>query len=213
MDEKDFENYIAKVRNNITNIHNGFYIWRGLNKKEYNEIYNENKYFWGIVLASLQLDWLLGIAKIFEEPREGKEVISIPFLLKYIPEGEKKEKINKEIDKQKPILDNLWKWRCKILAHQDKVVADNPADFYKEYPIKGGEIENLLVSIKDILGLIHSSIFDRSEVYTFKLIEEESERDYQQIIKKLGYFTQERKKHMDKFRRGEVNDPHFPPSD
>ena len=198
MNEKDFENYIAKVRNNITNIHNGFYIWSGLNKQEYNEIYNENKYFWGIVLASLQLDWLLGIAKIFEEPREGKEVISIPFLLKYIPEGEKKEKINKEIDKQKPILDNLWKWRCKILAHQDKVVADNPVDFYKEYPIKGGEIENLLVSIKDILGLIHSSMLDHSEVYTFKLIEEESEGDCKQIIKKLGYFAQERKKHKTK---------------
>jgi len=211
MDKNDFDNYITKVRNNVSNIHNGFYVWRGLNKKEYNETYNKNKYFWGIVLSSLRLDWLLGIAKIFEEPKENKEVISIPFLLKFVPEGDKKEKIKKEIDKQKPILGNLWEWRCKILAHHDKVVADNQKDFYEEYSIKGGDIENLLISIKDILGLIKSSMLDHSEVYSFKIFQEESERDDEQIIKKLEYFDQERKKHMEKFIKGEVDNLNFPP--
>jgi len=213
MKENDFENYISKIRNSISNIHNGFYIWRGLNKKEYYPIFNENKYFWGIVLASLQLDWLLGIAKIFEEPKKGQEVVSIPFLLNSVSEGEKKEKIKEKIGKQKPILDNLWEWRCKILAHQDKVIADNPQDFYKEYPIKKEDIENLLLSVKDILGLIKSSTLNHSEVYSFKTIQEESERDDSEVIKKLEYFDQEKKKHMKKFKKDEVNSPYFPPSD
>lgn len=193
MDEEILDSYIAKVRTHISNICNGFYVWKGLNKKEYNEIYNEDKYFWGIVLASLQLNWLLGISKIFEEPKENQEIISIPFLLKFVPAGDKKEKIKEEINKQKPILGNLWKWRCKILAHQDKVVADNIVDFYKEYPIKGGDIENLLVSIQNILGLIKSSMLEHSESYSFKIIQEESEREAEQIIKKLKYFGQERR--------------------
>ena len=193
MEENYFEKYFTKIYNNIANIHNAFYIWRGLNKKEYTKIYNENKYFWGIVLVSLQLDWLLEIAKVFEVPKEGKEVVSIPFILGFVPEGEKKEEIKKEIDKQKLILDNLWQWRCKILVHQDKIVVDNTADFYKEYPIKGGEIENLLDSIKHILGLIKSSKADHSESYSFKIFEEESEKDDEQIIQKLEYFNRERK--------------------
>jgi len=215
MDKKidDFEHYIDKIRNDISNIYNEFYIWKGLTKKEYYEIYIENEYFWGIVLVSLQLDWLLRIAKLFEESKEEQEVISIPFLLKFVVNGDKKEKINKEIDKQRPVLDNLWKWRCKILAHQDKIVADNLADFYKEYPIKGIEIENLLVSIKDILGLIKSSALTHSETYSFKTFQEKSERDDEQIIKKLKYFSQEKRKHMEKFKRGETDKPHFPPSE
>ena len=213
MDNKNFNNYIAKVRNNISNIYNAFYLWKSLQKAEYNEIYNRNKYFWGITLSSLQLSWLLGIAKLFEEPRKGQEVISMPFLLRFIPEGEEKEKIKKEIKNQKPILENLWKWRCKILAHQDKVVAENIKDFYKEYPIKGGEIENLLVSIKDILGMIKSATVNHSEVYSFKLIKEESKRDAERVVEQLKYFFQERKKHMEKFRKGEIDNPRFPPHD
>jgi len=211
MDNKEFDNYIAKVRNNISNIYNAFYLWKNLQKGEYNEIYNKNKYFWGITLSSLQLNWLLGIAKLFEESKEEQEVISIPFLLKFIPDGESKEAIKRKIEEQESVLKNLWKWRCKILAHQDKVVAENIKDFYKKYPIKGANVENLLASIQNILGMIKSATVDHSESYDFRIFKEESERDAEQIIKQLQYFFQERKKHMEKFRKGEIHDPHFPP--
>ncbi len=208
---KKLTDYIPKVRNIISNIYNAFYVWRSLQKAEYNEIYNKNKYFWGITIDSLQKKWLLEISKLFEEPREGKEVISIPFLLGFIPEGEAKEEIKKEIEKQKPILANLWKWRCKILAHEDVVVAENIKDFYKEYPIKGGEPEEILDSAQKILGMIHSTTVNHSELYSFRQIKEESERDAEWIIKEIEYFFQEEKKHYEKVRRGEMNDPNFPP--
>lgn len=213
MNDENFGNYIAKVRNNISNIYNAFYLWKNLQKAEHNETYNRNKYFWGITLSSLQLSWLLGIAKLFERSREEQEVISIPFLLKFISEGEEKEKIKEEIENQRPVLENLWKWRCKILAHQDKVVAENIKDFYKEYPIKGGQVENLLISIKDILGMIKSITVDHSESYSFKIFTEESGKGAEQVIEQLKYFFQEKKKHMEKFRKGESDNPHFPPSD
>lgn len=211
MNDENFDNYIAKVRNNISNIYNAFYLWKTLRKAEYNELYNRNKYFWGITLSSLQLGWLLGIAKLFEESREGQEVISIPFLLKFIPSGKDKEAIKRKIEEQKSVLKNLWKWRCKILAHQDKVVAENIKDFYKEYPIKGEEVESLLVSIKDILGMIKSVTVDHSEFYSFKIFREESEKDAERVIEQLKYFFQEKTKNIERFKRGEIDNPLFPP--
>ena len=182
MKNKDFNYYIKKATNNICNIHNAFYLWKNLRNAKYNSIYERYPNFWGITMSSLQLKWMLWIPKLFEESKKSKEeVISIPFLLKFIPEGEDKKKIKKEIDNQKPVLKNLKKWRNKILAHQDKVVADNIKDFGKKYPIKVEQIEKLLSSITKILGMIEPAVFN-----IFSLIEEGSKRDSDDIMSKLS---------------------------
>jgi len=186
MNNEGFNDYIEEVNSNTSNIYNAFYLWKNLNNARYNNIYNRYRYFWAITISSLQLNWLLGISKLFEESKRSKEeVISIPFLLKFIPEGKDKEKIKKEIDNQKPVVKNLWKWRNKILAHQDKVVADNIKDFYKEYPVKGKQIEELLSSIAKILGMIKSTTTNHSTFYSYSLFKENSKRDLDGIISKL----------------------------
>ena len=186
MENKDFNDYIEKVDNNTSNIYNAFYLWKNLKNANNNDIYNRYKYFWAITISSLQFYWLLGIPKLFEESKKiKKEVISIPFLLKFIPEGKDKEKIKKEIDSQKPVVKNLREWRNKILAHQDKIVADNIKDFYKEYPVKGKQIEELLSSIAKILGMIKSTTTDNKILYSFSLFKEGSKRDLDGIISKL----------------------------
>ena len=186
MENKDLDYYIEKVENNISNIFNAFYLWKNLQNSNHNQIYNRYKYFWGITITSVQLNWLLGIPKLFEESKGcKKDVVSIPFLLKFIPEGEDKEKIRREIENQKPILDNFKKWRNKILAHQDKIVAYNIKDFYKSYPIKGVQVEELLSSIARIIGMIKSTKTNHSEFYSFSLYKENSERNLKEIIEIL----------------------------
>ena len=186
MKNKDFDNYIKRIGNNVDNIYNAFYLWKNLQNAKYNTIYNRYKYFLGITISSVQLNWLLGIPKLFEEPKKEKnEVISIPFLLKFIPEGEDKEKIKKEIDNQKLVLKNFKKWRNKILAHQDKIVADNIKDFYKKYPIKGGQTEKLLSSIAKIIGMIESTTTNHSTFYSYYRFKEESKQDLDAIMGKL----------------------------
>lgn len=187
MKNNEISNYITKIRNNLENIYNAFYLWKSLQNAKYNIIYNKYKYFWVIVIISLQQNWLLGIPKLFEESKEGrKEVISIPFLLKFIPEGEDKEKIKKEIDNQKLILKNFKIWRNKILAHQDKIVADNIKDFYKKYPINGLQTEKLLSSIGKIIGMIESTTTNHSTFYSCYRFKEESKQDLDAIMGKLS---------------------------
>lgn len=186
MKNNEISNYITKTRNNLENIYNAFYLWKSLQNAKYNIIYNKYKYFWVIVIISLQQNWLLGIPKLFEESREGrKEVISIPFLLKFIPEGKDKEEIKKEIDKQKPILKNIKIWRNKILAHQDKIVVDDVKDFYKKNPIEGKQVETLLNSIAKIIGRIGSITNKSSIIYSYYRFKEESRQNLDSIVSTL----------------------------
>ncbi len=187
MNNKNFNNYIEKVNNNINSIYNAFYLWKNLQNVKYNNIYNRYKYFWGITIVSLQFYYLFGIAKLFEESNKKwkKEVISIPFLLEFIPDEKDREKIKKEIDDQKPFLKNVKQWRNEILAHQNKHVAFNIKDFYKKYPVKGKQIEELLSSIAKILGMIKSTTTNHSTFYSYSLFKENSKRDLDGIISKL----------------------------
>jgi len=196
MKNENFDFYIDKIGNNISNIYNAFYLWKNLQNSNHNQIYNRYKYFWGITITSVQLNWLLGIPKLFEEPkRQKEEVISIPFLLKFISEGEEKEKIRKEIDAQRPVLDNFKKWRNKILAHQDRIVADNIKGFYKIYPIKGEQVEGLLSSIAKIIGMIKSTKTNHSEFYSFSSYKENSERNLKGIIEILKKHIEDKRVH------------------
>jgi len=186
MDNNEIRNYIKKISNNFDSVYNAFYLWKNLQNSNYNIIYNEYKYFWGIVVIGLQQYWLLGIPKLFEEPRKGSwEVISIPFLLKLIPEGKDKVEIKKEIDLQKPILNNFKKWRNKILAHQDKSFVDDAKEFYKEYPIKGEQVETLLSSIAKIIGMIESTTVNTSIIYAYYQFRDESKQNLEDIIEIL----------------------------
>lgn len=187
MNNKNFNNYFEKVNNSVSNIYNAFYLWKNLQNPKYNIIYNRYKYFWEITIISVQLNWALGIPKLFEESKKGQEeVISIPFLLEFIPEGEDKEKIKKEIDDQRPILKNFKKWRNKILTHQDKIVSNNIKDFYKKYPIKGKQTEKLLDSIAKILGIFKSITTNDSVTYSFFPFIEESKQDLDDIMSRLS---------------------------
>lgn len=131
----------------------------------------------------MQQKWLLDISKIFEESWEGdRQVVSIPFLLKFVPEGKDKDKIKKEINEQEPILKNIKKWRNKILAHQDKIVVDDIKEFYKEYPVRGDQVELLLSSIEKIIGRINLATNELPTLYCYSRFKEESKQNLEEIV-------------------------------
>lgn len=182
--EEEIEKNIIKVRNYISNIFNGFNVWKTLQNSDYNEIYNRNKHFWGIVIHSLQTEFLLGLAKIFEDRKE-KDVLSIYYLLDLLQEGIEKEEIKDKINARSSIIENLRIWRNKILAHQDVYFAHNPKEIFGKFPIKNNEIEELMELLKEILGMIKSISTQKGHIYSFKVIEDESETDVKDIINNI----------------------------
>jgi len=182
--ENDFEKNINKIRNYISNIFNGFNVWKSLQKAEYNKIYNKDKYFWGTVIHSLQSEFLLGLAKLFEE-RNQNDILSIFYLLDFLPEGTEKEEIKNEISNFDGVIKNLIIWRNNILAHHNVFFALNPQELFKKFPIKNEKIEGLMKLLEKVLGMIHSAKTKTGQIYTFKLIEGESQGDVENIIKHL----------------------------
>ncbi len=182
MSNKNFEQYLKKIRNNISNIYNQFYTFKALRNKDNEEVYNQNKYFWGIIIYSLENNFFLNLAKLFENK---SDVVSIYSLLDFIQDVKEKRKIEQKIKQYQPILNRLWKWRCKIFAHEDEETFLNPKKFYKDYPLKYDDIEKLLDLIKELLGDIESVVRGKGHSYCYKVFEKESQTDVEDIIKKL----------------------------
>lgn len=182
MDNKKFEDYLRKIRNNISNMYNQFYVWKTLQNRNYSKIYNRNKYFWGIVIYSLENNFFLNLTKLFEKRND---IISIYSLIDFIQNPRDKRKVEQKIKFHQVILDRLWKWRCKIFAHEDKQTFLNLKKFYKDYPLKYSEIEKLLNLAKELLGDIESTVKGEGHSYSYKVFEDESRRDVEDIIKYL----------------------------
>lgn len=182
--EEEIEKNINKVRNHISNVFNRFNVWKTLQNSDYNEIYNRNKYFWGAIINSLQNDFLLSLVKIFEDRKE-KDVLSIYYLLNLLPEGLAKEEIKEKINNRNSVIQNLIVWRNNILAHQNIYFTHNPKEIFEKFPIKNNEIEKLMELLGETLGMIKSLVANRGEVYSFRLIKEESERDVKNIINNI----------------------------
>ena len=86
MKNKDFSNYLKKISTNIDYIYNAFYLWKSIQNKKYNVVYNQYKYFWVITFLSLHLYWILAIPRLFEESKPGKEKLFLfLFFFYYLP--------------------------------------------------------------------------------------------------------------------------------
>ena len=182
--EKDFERNVRKVTDYISSVFNDFYVWKSLQKKEYNEIYKENTYFWNATLPSLQFSYLMGLAKLFDK-RKQKDVLSIYYLIDLIQEKNEKNKIKEEIHKYQSSIKNLVIWRNKILAHCSVFFAHNSRKLFERFPIKGEELENLMNLLEKVLGTIDSARTKIGQRYDFRIIKEGSQRDAENIIKKI----------------------------
>ena len=183
---KEFEKYLNKIRNNISSLYNRFYVLKSLKNKNYETTYNKNKYFWGIILFSLENDFFVNLSKLYgKDNLNFSKSISIHNLIDFVIDTSEKTRIQKKIQKHQKVIDNLKKWRNKIFAHEDEKVFLNIEKFYQKYPIKPEELENLLKLAEEIIGDVDSSVNNISKQYEFLNFKNESKRDVEDIIKKL----------------------------
>jgi len=191
MKNDEFEKYLNKVRNNISNLHNRFYIWRGLLNKDYNKIYNKNKYFWASVVYSLDKLIIIDLSKLFEQRNEWQEKrygkgINLYRLMEFIEDESKKNDIEKKINEEISKIESIKGWRDKLIAHEDEDVFLNMDSFYEEYSLKHADIEDLIELSKKILGDITTTVTKEGHSYTFETFRREGDLDIKTIMKKLS---------------------------
>lgn len=183
MDSKYSKEDIFKAFNDlIFQIAHQFYIWRYLQKPENNSGYNMRANFWVTILSSLQYDFLLNLANIFDE--NDKRVLSIYTYLNEISmEGVSQDFLLKIKDlKYLNVLKGLVQWRNNYLAHKNIYFTINTEELGSKFPFKYEEIELLLNFLIEILELT-KKFFNELEATDFNWY-------YKDLEKKCIFNTQ-----------------------
>ena len=172
------EEFLKEIVGKSCNVWNQFYVMKTLMNKEYEPLFNHNKYFWGAIQHSLGQSLLVDLAKFFEK---SKKVVSIYSVLAFSKDRGKKEKIEKELD-ENLIVKNLKEWRDNIYMHTNKEVLFDFSTFSDAYPLKYGDLEELLTTIEDLIGSVVSGMEDTGHTYDFRNFKEQSQKDVEEII-------------------------------
>lgn len=170
--EKTWEKGFAVFYKEIQEAFSSFYVWKALQKKEYNKIFEKNGYFWSSVLGSLKTDFLIRLARAYEDSRFTKKdgsVFSAYSICSNIDLPEAKS----ILDKNKDLLHKLGDWRDQTLMHNDI----NP----KLPKIKNGDIEKIFGISKKLLPLLDPN----KREFLFNSFQGSLEKDVKKVILSL----------------------------
>lgn len=114
-----------------------------LHKKVDTKLYKKFISTWNIVLRSLEADYMMGLAKFFEQPKDIEKTISIYLFLDY------------QFKKYDKVIIKICNWRNKFFAHLDARASRNSGTFLKENKLNRIEINALFdtaIKVIDQLG-------------------------------------------------------------
>ncbi len=102
--------------------HYVFYVWKALQNEKYNSIYATNHFFWRATLDSLQNEWLMLLAKVYENSSHSKsgKVLSVYYLLDKQKDSIRAQKAKVILDEHKETIENICILRSNRLAHTNQ---------------------------------------------------------------------------------------------
>lgn len=213
VDNEEYKKRFATLYSHLLGTSATFYSWKGLQKNEYQPLYNRAKYFWGSVLIALQNEWVIGLAKCFEESSYSRrnEVISVHALLKHYlrrqTDSSKADKVKTLLKKHKRVISNIIQLRHK-LAHIDAEYFNNPIDFLKKYPVDYGEVQDLFADFETLL----SSLNPKSGVgYSLSNYVKTPEWEAGHAMDEIQFFVEKEKEHLERYSAGETDNPFLLP--
>lgn len=209
MNADEYKQRFEKAYSLLVEAHAFFFVWKGLQKKEYEQYWKE-LYFWNAVICALDRSWMLSLAKIYENSTysEKDEIISIYSLVEHQPDEERKKKAKEILENKSEILKNISIIRHNLGAHNNAKHTLAPNDLFKKFPLKSNEIDSLFEMTIDIFHLLHP---ENDYGLNMDQFNEMCVLDVKMIMKKLKYYDNERQKHYEKCKKGEIPQSVFPP--
>lgn len=199
MEDEEYKNRFEKLYQSLTRAHLFFYVWKGLQNKAYQPQFDKDKNFWVATMFSLEEAWLQALSNIFENSKysEQSKVISVYSLIDNQKDVKRKARAEEIIAENGDTLKNLAILRHHQLSHYNAQHLLNPGDILKKFPIKYGAVEKILGITEELLHCLHP---ESIHSYSFDGFNEESERSSKLVMKRIGHFLKEEKKHYDKLR-------------
>lgn len=110
-----------------------------LHEKVDSDLYKKYVATWNTILLSLEADYLLGLAKVFDKAGETGQTISIYYFLDHI------------FDSYGDLIGKIRKLRNKFFAHLDVKKMRDKEDFLKENQMNRTEIHDLFKTINNVV--------------------------------------------------------------
>lgn len=214
MNEKIYKKVFNRLFNLFSDTHLHFYTSKALRNEKYEELYEMDNTFWIATLGALQNSWLSSLSKLYEKGQytkintdPNKLVLSVYTLLEFHTDVARKEKVQKILDNNITIIENIEKIRPKLIAHNDIKAILEPNKLLKQYSLNFEKIESLLKASEKILNNLSPNQKDK-----FSLIHEDKqyEKDIERFLNKIKYYKDKRGQHLDDFMFGKIDDPKFP---
>ena len=209
MDAKEYEKRFEEAYKKLVEAHSFFFVWRALQKEEYNHYWRGTTNFWGAVNSSLNQSWMLSLAKIYENSSYSKndEVISIYSLVEHQLDAGRKEKAEKLLEDKKEFLKNISIIRHHLLAHNNAEQKIDRTELFKRFPIKYADIEALFVMTEELFHLLHP---EPNHSLSMEGFNEKCEQDVKRVMQKMKFWEDEQLKHFARIKNGEPYSD-FPP--
>lgn len=204
--KEEYKERFEHLHHFLLEICNAYHSWKGLQDKTYEPIYDQGKYFWSAVLIALQNEWLLNIAKCFEDSSRSdrNQVISVYALLKHYPDKDRQEKVREFLGKHKKVITHIQRVRDNQLVHLNAKYLANPKKLIEQFPIVYGEVEDLLSGFPELISLLNpqSGVGYSLDSYT-----RTPEVEAKYTMKKIQFYDKKEKEHMEKYVAGETDNP------
>lgn len=209
MDPEEYKIRFDRLYSNLLGTCDTFYSWKSLQYEQYQPIFDAGKYFWGAVLISLQNEWLLSLAKCFEDSSFSKsdQVISVFGLLKYHTDVARKTQAENLLHKHDKVLKAIARLRDHQLAHLNAAHLQQPHVLLGKFPIVFGEVEDLMNEFPTLFSLLNP---EAGIGYILDNYTKEPEREGKYAMKQIQFFNKKREEHMQKYVSGEVESPFLP---
>jgi len=194
-----YESKFNKIKTQLLNAFATFHVWKALQVETNKEIYKDNIGFWSPTIPALEREWLITLARLFEDSRHTKrgDTLSIYSLITEHPDSDKKTAAEAYLLKNKNIYSDIKELRDKHLAHNDLKALMNVRGKGRKLTI--GAIEDMLNFTNELLKILDS---DNDRSYSLSVLKQQAETDTEYLIIALKYFHENRDKYLSSLAKG-----------
>ncbi len=205
-----YEDKFKQLQHQLLSAYETYYVWKTLQREEYNAVYKLNNGFWSAVLPALQHEWFMGLARIFECSSYSKsgKIISVHSLIETHPNATRAQKATDFLDTNSTVLFNIDRIRDLRYAHNNASYLTNTKVFGSRFEIKYTEIEEVFEFTDKMLGILHP---EEDNGYSLDHLKKEAEFHTKDVLTGLKYFNEKRTEYRNNWQANLQQQYEFPP--
>ncbi|MDE1945458.1 MAG: hypothetical protein KGI03_04295 [Patescibacteria group bacterium] len=204
--EKKFE----QLQQRLVSAYATFYVWKALQNDAYNKIYKHHNPFWAAVLPALQHEWLIELARVYEDSSWSKAgvVVSAQALAREAPNAARAKEAVDLLQANNSTIQSIGRLRDNQLAHNNARHLSDPKKLLEKFPLKYADIEDVFELTHKILSLLHP---EDGHGYMLDHVKKEAEIHTKGLMELVWWVQQKRDQHREEWRKTGVGSIHFPP--